>query len=139
MALAALVRYGDRLRAGIDLAGISHLETSLKAAPAIAIDSRRDEYGDERDPEMVRFLREISPVTHAEAIRKPLLVAHGANDPSVNLSEAEQIVAGVRNNGTPVWYVRVDGEGHGFDRREHSIYLMAAQILFLERFLLSTR
>ena len=137
LVLAALVRYGDRLRAGIDIAGVSDFESTLKSEPASTIDYWRTEYGDERDPEMLRFLQSISPLRHAEEIRKPLLVAHGENDSRVKIGEAEQIVAAVRRNNTPVWYIRFPGEGHKLERRENVNYLMHAQILFLKRFLTS--
>ena len=71
-------------------------------------------------------------------IRRPLLVIHGENDPRVKVEEAERIVTAVRRNGVPVWYVRFSGEGHGFDRREHSVYSQHAQVLFLSQFLLPT-
>lgn len=135
LALAALVRYGDRLLAGIDISGVSDFESSLKSEPASTIDYWRTEYGDERDPEMLSFLRSISPLRNANAIRKPLLVAHGNYDTRVKIGEAKQIVAAVRRNNTPVWYMRFEGEGHDLKRRENANYLMHAQILFLKQFL----
>jgi dipeptidyl aminopeptidase/acylaminoacyl peptidase len=136
LALAALVEYGDRLRAGIDVAGVSSLESSLKNEAPYAIDYWRKEYGDERDPEMREFLRSISPLSHAGRIHKPLLVVHGENDQRVNIREAEQIVSAVRQNGTQVWYVRFADEGHSFENREHGNYVMQCEILFLKQFLL---
>jgi dipeptidyl aminopeptidase/acylaminoacyl peptidase len=136
LALATLMKYGDRLRGAIDLAGISHFETFLEDAPALAIDGWRDEYGDERDPATLKFFREISPLSHADKIRRPVLVMHGENDPRVKVGEADRIVAAVRAGGVPVWYVRFDGEGHHFQRRDHSLYQQHAQILFLSRYLL---
>ena len=53
----------------------------------------------------------------------------------VKIGEAEQIVAAVRQNDTPVWYIRFEGEGHNLVRRENANYLMHAQILFLKQFL----
>jgi dipeptidyl aminopeptidase/acylaminoacyl peptidase len=136
LALASLMKYGDRLRGAIDLAGISHFETFLEDAPALAIEGWRDEYGDERDPATLRFFRAISPLAHADRIKKPLLVLHGENDPRVKVGEADRIVAAVRDGGGPVWYIRFEGEGHQFERREHSLYQQHAQILFLSRYLL---
>jgi dipeptidyl aminopeptidase/acylaminoacyl peptidase len=134
--LAALVRFGDRLRAGIDIAGVSSFETLMRSAPAPYLDGWRDEYGDERDPATIEYFRSISPLTNASKIQTPLLVVHGKNDPRVKVGEAEQIVKAVRQNGVPVWSIRFDGEGHGFGQRRHGLYLQHAQILFLKRYLL---
>jgi dipeptidyl aminopeptidase/acylaminoacyl peptidase len=135
MALAALARYGDRIQAAIDVAGFSHFESSMKDERPATIDYWRREFGDERDPETLEFFRSISPLAKANQIKKPLLVVHGQNDPRVKVTEADRIVAAVRASGTPVWYVRFDGEGHGFQSREHNNYLTEVEVLFLERFL----
>jgi dipeptidyl aminopeptidase/acylaminoacyl peptidase len=136
LALAAMVQYGDRLRAGIDVSGVSDFQIDLTDALPTAIEGWSGEYGDERDLETRRFFQRISPLANAGKIRKPLLVIHGANDPRVKLEEAERIVQAVRNNGVPVWYVRFDGEGHSFLKREHGLYSQHAQILFLSEFLI---
>jgi dipeptidyl aminopeptidase/acylaminoacyl peptidase len=136
LALATLMHYGDRLRAGIDIAGISHFETFMADAPPVAIEGWRDEYGDERQPETIPFFRSISPLAQARKINRPLLVLHGTNDPRVQVGEGERIVAALRARGVPVWYVRFEGEGHNVERRAHSLYEQHAQVLFLYHYLL---
>jgi dipeptidyl aminopeptidase/acylaminoacyl peptidase len=73
----------------------------------------------------------ISPLFHAEAIRVPALIAHGANDPRVKLSESEAIVAAMRKNGVPVTFVVYPDEGHGMGRPENALDFTAR----LEEFL----
>ena len=136
MALATMTHYGDRLKAGIDVVGISNFVTFLKNTQDYRRDLRRAEYGDERDPAMNAHLLAISPLTSAGKIRNPLLVVQGKNDPRVPITEAEQIVAEVRKNGGPVWYVVGKNEGHGFARKRNQDYDQAVRALFLERFLL---
>jgi dipeptidyl aminopeptidase/acylaminoacyl peptidase len=136
MTLATLVRYGDRLRAGIDFLGFSDFETFLGSDLPSVVAASRDEYGDERDSKVRAFFRRISPLRNARQIRKPLLIMHGSNDPRVRMEESERIAAEVRKNDTPVWSVLFDGEGHGLELRDHAIYYQHAQILFLKRFLL---
>ena len=127
MALAALVTYGDRLRGGIDLAGISNFVTFLRNTSGYRRDWRRTEYGDERDTNMRVFLERISPLTNAAHIRKPLLVAAGQNDPRVPISESEQLVWRVRSNGGEVWYLVARDEGHGFVKKaDRDEYLLTA-------------
>jgi dipeptidyl aminopeptidase/acylaminoacyl peptidase len=127
MALASLITYGDRLRGGIDLAGISNFVTFLRNTSGYRRDWRRGEYGDERDPKMRDFLERISPLTNAVHIRKPLLVAAGQNDPRVPITESEQLVWRVRSNGGQVWYLVAKNEGHGFVKKANrDDYLLTA-------------
>jgi dipeptidyl aminopeptidase/acylaminoacyl peptidase len=59
----------------------------------------------------------------------------GRNDPRVPWTEAEQIVAKVRENRTPVWYLRAENEGHGFARKENVDFQFYATVLFLQSIL----
>ena len=135
MVLASLVHFGDRLRGGIDVVGISNFVTFLENTEDYRRDMRRAEYGDERDPEMRTFLEAISPANSAQKIRTPLFIVQGANDPRVPASEAEQILAAVRANGGDPWYLLAKDEGHGFRKKSNRDYLAAATSLFLERVL----
>jgi dipeptidyl aminopeptidase/acylaminoacyl peptidase len=135
MSLAVAATYPDRIAGAIDVVGISHFVTFLESTESYRRDLRRVEYGDERDPAMREFLHRISPLTNADRIRKPLFVVQGKNDPRVPVREAEQIVAKVRANGTPVWYLRADNEGHGFVRKENADYQFYATVMFLRRVL----
>ena len=136
MVLASMVDYNDRIRAGIDVVGISHFSTFLTNTESYRRDLRRAEYGDEREPKMRAFHEKIAPLNNAKAITKPLFVAQGFNDPRVPYTEAEQIVKAVRNNGGDVWYLMFKDEGHGFAKKPNSDYFGAAQILFWQKYLL---
>lgn len=135
MVLASLVHFGERLRAGVDIVGISDFVTFLTNTRGYRQDLRRAEYGDERDPEMRAHLESISPLRRASSIRSALFVAHGANDPRVPVSEAEQLVEAVREAGQEVWYMLARNEGHGFRRKENSDLFMQLTVMFLERHL----
>jgi len=137
MALASMVHYGDRLRAGFDYVGVSNFVTFLENTQGYRRDLRRAEYGDERDPEMRAFLESIAPANHAEEITKPMLVAQGANDPRVPLSESDQMVAELEEDGVPVWYMVAEDEGHGFAKKSNSDYLRAVWIEFVRRHLVA--
>ncbi len=136
MVLASLARFGDRLRAGVELVGISNFVTFLENTEDYRRDLRRVEYGDERDPAMREFLERISPSRQVARLETPLFVAQGQNDPRVPVSEAEQIVAAVRAVGQEVWYMNALNEGHGFDQKENRDLFQAASVLFFERQLL---
>lgn len=136
MVLASLMHYSDRIRAGIDIVGISDFTTFLRNTEDYRRDLRRAEYGDERDPQIAAFFNDISPLRNADRIRAPLFVAHGRNDPRVPYTEAEQIVAAVRGNGYPVWFLMFDDEGHGFARKSNADHFNAAAMLFWQAHLL---
>lgn len=136
MTLASLVHYPGRLRAGISVVGISHFVTFLENTGDYRRALRRREYGDERDPEMRAFLERISPLNDARYISSPLFIAQGANDPRVPRSEAEQMVATIREQGGDVWYWLALDEGHGFSRRSNRNHYQSSAALFLQTFLL---
>ncbi len=136
MVLASLMHYSDRIRAGIDVVGISHFGTFLRNTESYRRDLRRAEYGDERDAAMAKHFEAISPLNHANRITSPLFVAQGRNDPRVPYTEAEQIVKAVRANGQPVWYLEFSDEGHGFQKKSNSDYFGAASMQFWQQYLL---
>ena len=137
MVLAALTNYSDRIRAGVEIVGISHFGTFLKNTESYRRNLRRVEYGDERDPAMAAVFERISPLNNAAKIKAPLFVAQGRNDPRVPYTEAEQIVKAVRGNGQPVWFLMYDDEGHGFAKKGNRDYFDAATIRFWQQHLLN--
>ncbi len=130
MSLATSVHYADRIGCAVDSVGIANFVSFLERTETYRRDLRRSEYGDERDPDMRTFLTAISPLTNAQKIKKPLFVVHGTNDPRVPFFEAQQIVEKVRANGTSVWTLYADNEGHGFAKRANADFLFYAQTLF---------
>ena len=136
MTLAVATNYNDRIRCSLDIVGISNFVTFLKNTETYRRDLRRVEYGDERDPKMNEFLTKISPLTNAHKITKPLFVVQGKNDPRVPYTEAEQIVAAARKNGTPVWFLMANDEGHGFSKKNNTDYLFYSSIQFIKEYLL---
>ncbi len=136
MVLAGMAHYNDKLRAAVDIVGISNFVTFLENTKEYRRDLRRVEYGDERDEEMREFLMDISPTTNAEEITKPLFVAQGLNDPRVPVTESEQMVEVIRENGGEVWYLLAKDEGHGFRKKSNRDYFRSAYVLFLEQYLI---
>jgi dipeptidyl aminopeptidase/acylaminoacyl peptidase len=130
MVLASLVDYPERIRAAIELYGISHYTSFLQNTEVYRRDQRRAEYGDERDPAMHAFFERIAPLNNAQRIRSALFVGQGANDPRVRPSESAQIVRAVRANGREVWYLEFADEGHGFLKKSNMDYFYAASVMF---------
>jgi dipeptidyl aminopeptidase/acylaminoacyl peptidase len=132
MVLASMTHYNDRLRAGIDIVGISNFVTFLTNTKDYRRDLRRAEYGDERVPAIRQVLERISPLNFVDRITASLFVIQGKNDPRVPQSEAEQIVRAVRGKGKDVWYLLALNEGHGFHKKENRDEATVAAIYFLK-------
>jgi dipeptidyl aminopeptidase/acylaminoacyl peptidase len=137
MVMASLIHYGERLRAGVNVVGISNFVTFLENTRDYRRHLRREEYGDERDPQMRAFLNAISPTTHAHRIQRPLFIAQGANDPRVPQSEADQMVQTIRQHNGEVWYFLARDEGHGFRKKSNRDRYNNAVVLFLHKHLLN--
>jgi dipeptidyl aminopeptidase/acylaminoacyl peptidase len=136
MTLAISTFYSDRIRCSVDIVGMSNLVTFLEHTEGYRRDLRRVEYGDERDPKMREFLERIAPMNNIAKIKKPMMVVAGKNDPRVPVSESDQIVAALKKQGTPVWYIMAKDEGHGFQKKANRDYEFYATVEFLQEFLL---
>ncbi|MEM7502715.1 MAG: prolyl oligopeptidase family serine peptidase [Pseudomonadota bacterium] len=135
MVLASAVHFSDRLRAAVDIVGISNFVTFLENTQDYRRDLRRQEYGDERDPAMRAHLEKISPVNNVEKIRVPLFVVQGQNDPRVPVTESIQMVAALRDQGQSVWFMNALNEGHGYRKKENRDVYQQAVVMFLRQHL----
>jgi dipeptidyl aminopeptidase/acylaminoacyl peptidase len=131
MVLATLTRHPELWKAGVEHYGFADFLTELRDTGAWRRRHRAAEYGDpERDRD---FLRDASPLTHAQRIRAPLLVSHGLRDPRVPPSETHALVAAMRAHGQAVETVLVEHAGHGYHRPEHRRQVWSAVLDFLDR------
>ncbi len=136
MVLASAVHFSDRLKAAVDIVGISSFVTFLENTQDYRRDLRRAEYGDERDPDMRAHLERISPVNNVDRINVPLFVVQGENDPRVPVTESIQIVEAMRKAGRPVWYMNALNEGHGYRKKENRDIYQQATVVFLQEYLI---
>ncbi|MGH7539161.1 MAG: S9 family peptidase [Gemmatimonadales bacterium] len=136
MTLSVATTYNDRITCALDVVGISNFNTFLKNTESYRRDLRRVEYGDERDSAMAAFFERTAPLNNARLITKPLFVVQGRNDPRVPHTEAEQMIARVKQNGSPVWFLMANDEGHGFRKKGNRDFQFYATVLFVQRFLL---
>ena len=136
MTLAVATTFNDRIACALDVVGISNFNTFLKNTERYRRDLRRVEYGDERDSAMAAYFERTAPLNNAARITKPLFVVQGLNDPRVPHTEAEQMVARVKQNGSPVWFLMANDEGHGFRKKGNRDYQFYATVLFVRQFLL---
>ena len=66
-----------------------------------------------------------------------MFVVQGYNDPRVPRTEAEQIVATLKKQGTPVWFLMAKDEGHGFAKKKNADFQFYATVEFVRRYLLN--
>jgi dipeptidyl aminopeptidase/acylaminoacyl peptidase len=136
LTLAAVTFRPDVFAAGVDFFGISNWVRTLRSIPAWWESFRKALYaemGDPNGPDSVRLYR-VSPLFHATAIRKSVLVLQGANDPRVLKVESDQIVEAVRGRGGVAEYVVFPDEGHGFIKKENNIKAYRTALEFLDKY-----
>jgi len=136
--LAGLAFTPDVYAAGVSYVGPSNLITLLNSIPPYWESIRtifNERMGNPNTEAGKAQLIRQSPLTSANKIKAPLLVVQGANDPRVNKAESEQIVAALRDRGSPVEYLLAPDEGHGFARPINSLAMFAAAEKFLAKHL----
>ncbi len=136
MTLAVATNYSPRICCSLDVVGISNFITFLTNTESYRRNLRRVEYGDERDPAIRAYMERIAPANNAHKIKKPLFVVQGGNDPRVPKGESDQMVATVKKNGTPVWYLLATDEGHGFRKKGNVDFQFHATVRFIDQYLL---
>jgi dipeptidyl aminopeptidase/acylaminoacyl peptidase len=122
----------------IPIVGITDLVTLMQNRPpywADFMDQFARRYADANTEEGRAFLRSRSPLYKANAIKKPMLIGHGANDIRCTQAQSDLIVAAMKAKGIPVTYVVFPDEGHGFARPENNIAFNAIAEIFLSRHL----
>ncbi len=127
----------DTFACGVDIVGPSSLVTWIESFPEYwkpfleAIWYKR--VGDPRTDEGRKALLARSPISLVNAIKRPLLIAQGANDPRVTQKESDQLVAAMQAKQLPVTYALFPDEGHGFARPQNRISFYAVSEAFLTR------
>ncbi len=86
-------------------------------------------------PEAAELYRARSPIHFVEQITTPMLVLQGADDKVVPPSQAELIVAALRERGIPHAYLLFEGEGHGFRKAETIVTSLEAELSFYAQIL----
>jgi dipeptidyl aminopeptidase/acylaminoacyl peptidase len=131
LTLASLAFSPGVFAAGVDICGMSDLQTFFRDTEPWIAAAAVSKYGDpERDETL---LKAISPLHAAANIDVPLLVVHGELDSNVPLAEALQIVGALRRLGRPVQYLQLDGEGHEYRRADSRKILIGRMLQFLSR------
>ncbi len=135
-ALVGLTMTPTVFKCGVDIVGPSNLQTLLENippywAPYKKTLRRRLGLPEEESKYDQEILAKRSPLTFADQIKRPILIAQGANDPRVKQSESDQIVNILQEKKIPFTYMLFPTEGHGFARPENrkAFYAVTEQFL----------
>ncbi|MEI9850385.1 MAG: S9 family peptidase [Sphingomonas sp.] len=127
----------DKFACGVDIVGPSNLKTLMESFPPywrpILEGTFFKHIGDPGKPEDVARMMAQSPISRVDAIKVPLLIGQGQNDPRVVKKESDQIVEAMKAKGLPVTYVNYPDEGHGFVRPENRLSFFGISEAFLSK------
>jgi dipeptidyl aminopeptidase/acylaminoacyl peptidase len=132
MVLAALAFQPELWAAGIEFVGISNLRTFLENTSVWRRAAREREYGPLSDPEL---LERLSPWSRLDAIRAPLFIEHGRNDPRVPVSESEAIHDELVRRGVRCELVIYEDEGHMVEKLGNRVDAFERAVAFLDEVL----
>jgi dipeptidyl aminopeptidase/acylaminoacyl peptidase len=133
MVLAALAFHPELWAAGISFVGLSNLVTFLENTSEYRRAAREREYGSlATDREL---LERISPASRVDAIRAPLFLEHGRNDPRVPVAESEYIHRVLAERGVRCELVIYEDEGHSIEKLANRIDVFERAVSFLDEVL----
>ncbi len=114
-ALVGMTFTPDTFACGIDVVGPSNLVSLLESVPKYWKPWLGRWYKYVGNPQNLQDRYKMmakSPFFQIDNIKKPLFIVQGANDPRVNRSESDQIVAAMQKAGLEVEYLLFANEGH---------------------------
>ena len=136
MVMAAMAFRPDAFDVGVNIFGVTNWVRTLKNIPPWWEAARESLYKELGNPfTQEDYLYSISPLFHAEKIKKPVLVLQGANDPRVLQVESDEMVDAIKKQNVPVEYVVFPDEGHGFSKKKNQIISNEAILTFLDKYL----
>jgi dipeptidyl aminopeptidase/acylaminoacyl peptidase len=149
-ALASLTFSPDTFACAIAICAPSNLKTVLDSVPfywerSAPVSDKMRYYtknafiksmgGDPDKESEIPYLQNCSPLNYVDKIEKPLLLAHGMNDPIVISSESDQIFEKMQQKDLPVLYLSFPDEGHGITKFSNSMCYLSYSEWFLAQIL----
>jgi dipeptidyl aminopeptidase/acylaminoacyl peptidase len=137
--LVGMTMTPEKYALGVDIVGISNLETFIHTIPPYWKPARahlNKMLGVDVDSETAKtLLKQKSPINYVSKIKRPLMIVQGANDPRVNIAESEQVVDMMKKNNIPVLYLLYPDEGHGIARYVNKMTMYSYIESFIAKFL----
>lgn len=123
-ALAGVTFTPDIYCAAINYVGVADLTTQFKRLQNGSREARHwlhTRIGDPDISNVAQRLERTSPSKFAEAIRVPVLMAYGRNDPRVKIEQGYAIEAALQRSKIPYKMIIEENEGHGFQKEEKRV------------------
>jgi dipeptidyl aminopeptidase/acylaminoacyl peptidase len=133
MTLASLAFHPELWAAGISFVGISNLVTFLENTSEYRRALREREYGSLATDREI--LWNVSAESRLDAIRAPLFLEHGRNDPRVPVGESEYIHKMLSEKGIRCELVIYEDEGHMLEKLVNRIDAYGRAVAFLDEVL----
>jgi len=127
----AVLTFRDSFAAGASYFGVSDIELLAKETHKFEsryMDSLVGPY-----PQAESIYRERSPLHHTDRLKSPVIFFQGLDDKIVLPNQAELMVQSLRENGVPVAYLALEGEGHGFRKADNIVRTLEAELYFYSR------
>jgi dipeptidyl aminopeptidase/acylaminoacyl peptidase len=123
---ANLLAHSDLFSAGIARSGAYN-----KSLTPLGFRTERRSYWEATD-----LYTKISPFTHANKIKKPILLIHGeADDNSGTFPiQSERLFEAIRGNGGTARLVLLPNEAHGYRARESILHTLAEMLDWADRY-----
>jgi dipeptidyl aminopeptidase/acylaminoacyl peptidase len=133
--LMAMTYFAGAFDAAVAEYSISSLQTFLMNTAPYRRILRISEYGDPvKDKDA---LEKLSPMTHVQKIKSPMLLIQGVNDPRTPVGEALVIYREMERRKIPGALILFPDEGHGAKKRSNIVMQFGHAIAFFERQLLA--
>lgn len=123
-ALAGVTFTPEVYCAAVNYVGVADLTTQFKRLQDADRETRHwlfTRIGDPDKSEVAKRLARTSPSRYADAIKVPVLMAYGRNDPRVKIEQGYAIEAALKRSKVPHKMIIEENEGHGFRKEEKSI------------------
>ena len=133
-ALVGLTTTPDEFACGISINGPTDLASLIEAFPLywqVDLAMWHDFVGNPAVEKDRLDMTNRSPLTHAGALRRPVLIVQGGQDIRVRPDQAERMVAALRQTARPVQYLRIEDMGHGVGWWVHKLEVMRRSEVFL--------
>jgi dipeptidyl aminopeptidase/acylaminoacyl peptidase len=138
MALVAEAFAPDEFAANVDFFGVSDLKTLVESFPAYWASSASyiyQKFGDPKNPAHASYQHDRSPIHFTSQMKRPLLIVQGDKDARVKKDQSDRIASALKQQKTPVHYLVLENEGHGFSKTENNLRALRLTDRFLDRYI----
>nr|WP_308494687.1 prolyl oligopeptidase family serine peptidase [Duganella lactea] len=133
-----LVKNPDLYKCGVNWVGVTDVKMLFTVnwsdmSGPVMDDLGAKMHGDPKTDEA--YFTKVSAIGNADKIKAPVLMAYGSEDRRVPLIHGEKMRDVLRKQGTPVEWMVMTGEGHGWTKESNSILWGETVYRFINRYI----